>query len=72
MFPLAFASRADDLSSVADQLVIQLQKAHKKAIFPRIVVSSFSNSAGHVSQLTEKLSSEFSDLLSVKLVRDPS
>jgi TonB family protein len=64
-------TRADDLSSIADQIATKLRNAHKQAMFPRVVVNSFSTAAGGISQLTETLSTEFSEQLSGKLGTDP-
>ena len=64
-------TRADDLSSIADQVATKLRSAHKQAMFPRVVVNSFFTSAGGISQLTEALSTEFSGQLSGKLGTDP-
>jgi len=64
-------THADDLSSIAEQVATKLRSAHKQAMFPRVVVNSFSTSVGGTSQLTEALSIEFSEQLSGKLGTDP-
>jgi TonB family protein len=66
--PLA---HADDLSKMADQIATKLRNSHKQAMFPRVVVNSFSTSSGGISQLTEALSTEFSEQLSGTLGADP-
>ena len=67
----ASLTHADDLSSIADQIATKLRNSHKRAMFPRVVVNSFSTSSGGISQLTETLSTEFSRQLSSKLGADP-
>jgi len=73
VLPLSFAvaGRAENLSTIAENLASRLRNTHKQAMFPRVVVNSFSTSSGGISQLTEALSTEFSEQLSSKLGTDP-
>jgi outer membrane biosynthesis protein TonB len=74
--PLSLASsasfcRAQDLSTITQRLATKLHETHKQAMFPRVVVNSFSTPPGGISQLTEKLITQFSEKLPSQLAPDP-